>query len=187
MRVLASLGLAVSVATGLAACGRGNEDRALHYAMAKLGKPASALRVTTRTDLTGSENDFFLVTPDNGPSLVVVVPSVGAIFDAQTPDAFDRVTRTEHAAERLSQIGAERVAGWFGALGGGACPPPTLDLPHFAEVTQSPDGGVQLSYPAGIERKLGVERTCVIELGPDGALKSAHTVNASSPRAASRW
>src|SRR5262249_11707196 len=97
MRLLASLGLAVSVASGVAACGRGTEDRATQYAMAKLGKPGSALRVTTRTDLNGSENDFYLVTPDNGRSLLVVVPSAGGIFDAQAPDAFDRVSRAENA------------------------------------------------------------------------------------------
>ena len=177
----------LALAAALAACARGDEDRVRHYAMAQLGLPAPAMRITPRTELTGDDNDFFQVTADKGRSLVVVVPSVGPIFDARTAGAFDRVARAEHATERLSQLGAERVAAWFGALGGGVCPPPPLDQAHFTEVIRNPDGSVAISYPAGRERKLGVERTCVFELAPDGALKSGRTVEVSAPRAASSW
>jgi len=183
MRLTVSLALAAVIA----ACARGDDDRVARYAMAELGKPASALRIAPRTDLTGSEDDFFQVTPDKGPSIIVVVPSAGPIFDSRTAGAFDRVTRAEHAVERLSQLGPERIAAWFGALGGGKCPPPPLDQAHFADVTENPDGSVAIGYPAGIERKLGVELRCVIELGPDGSLRSGHTIENPTQRAASRW
>lgn len=183
MRLIPSLALAAA----LAACARGDDDRVTRYAMARLGKPAASLRITPRTDLTGAEHTFYLVTPDVGPSLVVVVPSVGPIFDARTADAFDRVARAEHADERLSQLGAERVAAWFGALGGGACPPPPLDQAHFAAVTHNSDGGVTIGYPAGIDRKLSVELSCIIELDGDGSLRSGRTIENPSQRAASRW
>src|SRR5215470_3796926 len=176
MRLVPSLALAAA----LAACARGDDDRVTRYAMAELGKPAASLRIAPRTELTGSDDNFYLVTPEKGPSLVVVVPSVGPIFDARTPGAFDRVARAERATERLSQLGAERVAAWFGALGGGVCPPPPLDQAHFTEVTRNPDGSVAISYPAGYERRLGVERTCVIELAADGALRSGRTVEVSA-------
>lgn len=177
----------LALAALLAACARGDDDRVTRYAMAELGKPAASLRVAPRTDLTGSEHSFYQVTPENGPSLLVVVPGVGPIFDARTAGAFDRVSRSEHATDRLFQLGAERVAAWFGALGGGACPPPPLDQAHFADVTTNPDGSVAIGYPAGVERKLGIEMKCVIVLGPDGSLRSGRTIENPSQRAASRW
>lgn len=166
----------------LGACGRNQgEERVAQHAAKVLGVPASSLRVTTQSELTGTSHDFFLATTDDGKSLVVVVPKKGEMFDARTPDAFEHVSRGEHATQRLSQLGAERVASWFAALGSNVCPLPPGDQAHFVEVTHQPDGGVQLSYAAA-------HRICVINLRPDGSLVSAKTAQALGPSAAApRW
>jgi hypothetical protein len=167
--------LAVPFLVALAACsGSSLEERAARHAAAVLGEPLSALRVTTQSDLTGERHSFHLVTRDDGPSLVVVLPAEGAPFDSTTEDAFDRVARDEGAVEHLSRIGAERVALWFAVLGGGKCPLPVSDDAHFAKVEALPDGGLRLSYPAG--RSAEMTRTCTIELDKDGGLRDAHVV-----------
>src|SRR5262249_2422402 len=90
--------------------------------------------------------------------------------------AFARVARSEDAVARLSHIGPERVAAWFGALSAGVCPPPPVDLSHFVTVLRHDESGVQLNYRA-------MQKTCTIELNPDGTLASAHSGAASGPNA----
>ncbi len=172
----------------LAACsGSSLEDRAARHAAAVLGEPVSALRVTHQSDLTTDQHSFHLVTHDGGAPLLVVVPGDGAPFDSRTEGAFERVATAEGAVENLSRLGAERVALWFATLGGGRCPMPSTDAPHFAKVERLPDGGLRLSYPAGTTPEMS--RTCTIELEPDGSLRDAHVVEqrAASSVSARSW
>jgi hypothetical protein len=183
MRFTGLLAAALVLGLALGACGRNRQEEQVAQHAAKVLKvPADSLRVTTESELTGGFHDFFLATAQDGKSLVVVAPKKGEMFDARTPDAFDRVSRGEHATERLSQLGAERVASWFAALGGGVCPLPPVDQAHFVEVSRQQDGNVQLSYAA-------LHRICVINLRADGSLASARTADALGPSAAApaRW
>jgi hypothetical protein len=160
---------------GVAACsGSSLEERAARHASAVLGEPVSELRVTHQSDLTAEHHSFHLVTRDDGPSLLVVLPEGGPAFDSRTEGAFDRVAKSEGAVENLSRIGAERVALWFATLGGGKCPMPASDDAHFATVERLPDGALRLSYPAG--KSAEMTRTCTIELEPDGTLRDAHVI-----------
>jgi len=174
--------VAVFAAAAAGCFGAGADDRVARHAAAVLGQSPGDLRITSETELTGEAHEFYLVTAPSGRSLLVVVPKKGEIFDARTPDAFSRVARAENAAARLSQLGAERVASWFAALGG-SCPPPPVDQAHFVEVTRQPEGVVQLRYVVGIDRSQGIERACVVDLAPDGSLKSSRTLEISGPRA----
>src|SRR5262249_26604420 len=123
------------------------------------------------------------VSTAKGPALVVIAPRGDALFDSKTPDAFSRVAHAEDAARRIGQLGAERVASWFAALGGGLCPPAPADQAHFATAARAPDGGVRVSYAAATAQG---RRSCIIDLAPDGALREARTVD--EPRAqSSRW
>jgi hypothetical protein len=169
----------------LVACsGEGDDGRALRFAATQLGVAASELRVTSQSDLTGARHGFYLISTASGPALVVVVPKQGPLFDSRTPDAFSRVSRAEDAARRIGQLGAERVASWFAALGGGVCPPTPADQPHFATAVRQQDGGVRVTYSAPGAQ--GLSRSCSIELAPDGALRQARVTE--EPRAqGSRW
>jgi hypothetical protein len=168
-----------------AACsGDGAEPRVAHYAAFTLGVAPSSMRITAQSDLSSDRHQFFLVNTEHAGDLIVVVAPGGAVFDSHAADAFTRVARAEDAVHRVGQLGAERVAAWFAALGGGKCPPPPTELPHFATTTPMPDGGLRVSYEAAGAH--GVRRTCVIELAPDGALAQARVVE--EPRAESpRW
>jgi hypothetical protein len=157
------------------------------HAALVLGVAPTSLRVTSQSELQGEEHDFYYVVAESGATLVVVVPRGGEPFDARTPDAFTRVARAEQSTARLSKLGAERVASWFGTLGGGVCPPPPVDQAHFATVTRREGGEVELTYPVGVDRARAVERTCVIELAADGSLKAARTMEVSAPRAGTQW
>lgn len=182
---LAGLLLAASVASAAACSHASSEDRAARHAAARFGVPAGSLRVTNQSDLTGERHDFLLVTRAGLPPLVVVVPARGEPFDGDSKGAFDRVARGEDAVRRLSRIGAERVALWFAALGGGRCPMPASDDAHFARVERLADG-VRISYPAGNTAEF--KRTCAIELAADGSLRDARLVEqkASAAGASSR-
>jgi hypothetical protein len=117
---------------------------------------------------------------------VVVPRKGGAPFDSLTPDAFERVTRAEDATRRLSQIGPERVALWFAALGGGRCPMPASDEAHFTEVERLGEGqGVRIAFPVGMTAS--AERRCVIELGTDGTLGTQRVTEKTRTGPASRW
>jgi hypothetical protein len=175
MRFLCA-GLVLAVAVGACGGSDAEQGRVARHAAAVLGIPASALRITARSDLASDRHAFYLVTPPTGASLVVVVPHDGALFDSRTPDAFTRVARAEQAVTRLSHLGAERVAAWFGALGGGACAPPPVDQAHFATVTRPDGGGAELSYHVQ-------NLTCTINLDADGALVTARQVTTSAPNA----
>jgi hypothetical protein len=177
--------LVLALALGMAACVAESEDaRVARYAELRLGVPASALRVTSQSDLTGAKHNFYLVT-GAGQRLIVIAPRSGALFDSRTGGAFSRVAHDEDAARRLGQLGAERIAGWFAALGGGVCPAPPADDAHFATVTPAQDGGVRVSYAAPSTQ--GITTTCLIELAPDGTLRQARAIE--EPRALSpvRW
>jgi len=169
-----SLATVAVLVTALAACGGDSETGGVaKRAATALGVPATSLRVTSRSDLDSEQFRFYQVTAPWGPSMIVVAPRDGALFDDRTPDAFTRVCRGENAVAHLSQIGAERVAAWFGALGGRACPPPPVDQPHFATVVHKDDGAVEIGYRSQA-------RTCFIELAADGALRGARTVTAAA-------
>ena len=160
---------------GVVACASSSlEERAARHAAAVLGEPVSELRVTLQSDLTADRHSFHLVTRDEGPSLLVVLPTDGAPFDSRSEGAFDRVARAEDAARNLSRIGAERVALWFASLGGGRCPLPLADEAKWATVDRLPDGGVRISYPAGKTEEM--TRTCTFELNADGTVRDAHLV-----------
>jgi hypothetical protein len=171
----------------LATCaGSSDEARIARHAADVLGVPAASLRVMARSDLTGEQHDFYLVTQDGGPSLTVVAPRHGPLFDGRTPDAFTRVARTEDAAARITKLGAERVSLWFAALGGGVCSGPPTEQAHFATVTHDLDGSVHLAYP--FPGGPGVEREFSIDLNRDGSLRAARAIDGSAPRAqASPW
>jgi hypothetical protein len=169
----------------LAACSQGDaEPRVTRYAVFALGVAPSAIRVTAQSELTSDRHQFFLVSAEHGGQLIVVAAPGGVLFDSRAADAFTRVARAEDAVQRIGQLGAERVASWYAALGGGRCPPPPADVPHFATTARTPEGGLRLSYEAAGAH--GVRRTCVIELAPDGALEQARVVE--EPRAERpRW
>jgi hypothetical protein len=170
-RNLASLLLALAMASAGACSGRTADERALGYAAKKLHADARSLRVTARTEMTTSRTEFFLVTRDGGAPMTVVVPDAGEPFDEHARGAFDRVARSEDTTRRLSQLGAERVALWFAALEPGTCGFPVSDRVHFvkSEVTES---GVRLRYPFPVSGNS--VRTCVIDLAQDGGLVRGH-------------
>jgi hypothetical protein len=169
----------------LAVCsGESDEARVARYATFELGLAPKELRITAQSDLTSDRHKFFLVSSGKGRDLLVVVGPGGELFDGRAADAFTHVARDEDAVARIGQLGAERVASWFAALGSSTCPPPPADLPHFATATRTPEGGLHVSYEAAGSH--GVRRTCVIELAPNGALQQARVVE--EPRAESpRW
>ncbi len=168
-----------------ACAGPGDDGRVARYAALQLGMSSSDLRVTSQSDLTGESHNFYLVTSAKGPELVVVAPRVGPFFDSRTPDAFSRVARAEDAAARVGQLGAERVASWFAALGGGVCPPPPADQAHFATATRAADGGIRVSY--GAPTAQGIQKTCVIDLAPDGGLKQARALEEPRAQSSRPW
>ena len=94
------------------------------------------------------------------------------------------MTRSEEATARLSQIGAERIALWFGGLGGKVCPMPATDQAYFAQVERLPKG-VRISYPAG--KNSAGKRTCEIELAGDGSLTSARLLEQPQTSTARAW
>jgi hypothetical protein len=172
----------------LVGCTRADpETRVARFAAQALNVPESSVRVTAQTELQGEEHDFYYAVAAAGPSLVVVVPKGGAPFDSRAAGAFDRVARSEQAAAHLSRLGSERVASWFGALGGGVCPPPPADQAHFVTVARRAGGDVELSYRVGATRGQGAQKSCTIALGPDGALRSARMLETSAPRASAAW
>jgi hypothetical protein len=177
------------------ACTRQNEEeqRARRHAAQQLGVLSAATRVTTRSEL-GTDRHRFLrvsVAGESGPELTVVVPRQGGgIFDSQTPGAFDRVARAEDTAHRSQQLGADRIAAWFGALGGGLCRDPLHTTERNATLHATDDGGIRVSYrfvtmPEGTEA--AHVRECVVHLAPDGSLRGANvesTAEGSSPQGA---
>jgi hypothetical protein len=159
------------------ACSPGSPDsRVSRHAAGRLGLESAVLRVTSQTELESPRHRFHLVSRDGVPLLLVVEPREGELFDARTPDAFDRVARAEDAAARLGQLGAERVALWFGALGGGVCPPPTSTGAHFATVERDAEDTI-IRYPAG------PGKICAVALAPDGGLRKARLEGAPGPQA----
>lgn len=139
--------------------------------------------MTSQSDLTSPGHTFQLVVADDGQTLMVVVPEKGQPFDARDYNAFDRVAVGENAARNLSRLGAERVAMWFAVLGGERCPLPASTAAKFTTVERL-DDGVRISYDAG--KNGTTERTCVIELGPDGSLRDGHVVERPTAATASR-
>lgn len=168
MRTLALLSVIAIAACG----GADSSDRARRFAADKLKTDPGSLRVTSQSDLDSERFSFHLVTSKDHAPLVVVVPHKGDPFDGETEDAFGKVTRAEDAPARLSRIGAERIALWFGALGGKRCPMPASDTAHFASV-ETLASGVRISYPVG-------ETRCEIDLGSDGSLVSSRLVEQTS-------
>lgn len=180
MKTMKTVLCAVSVAA--TSCSSGGADSSVaHHAAARLGVPADSLRVTSQSDLNGDHHTFYLVTQDHGPSLVVVVPQGGPPFDDRTEGAFDRVSRGENAAARVGQLGSEKIALWYSALGGRVCARPVGDTAHFVTVDTHGDGTVQLSYPT-----LG-EHTCIIELAADGGLRQGRTEDATIQAEVPSW
>jgi hypothetical protein len=169
----------------LAACsGDASDERARRHAAARLKADPASLRVTSQSDLDSQRHVFHLVTSDANPPLLVVIPRTGEPFDGETENAFTRVARAEEATARLSQIGAERIALWFGGLGNKVCPMPASDQAHFADVERLPSG-IRVSYPAG--KNSAGKRTCEIDLAPDGSLSSARLVEQQTSTASRSW
>lgn len=173
-------------------CAReGEEQRARRYAAEQLGVLTAATRVTTRSDLATEKHSFLRVSVLGDPDreLTVVVPHQGGgLFDSSTPGAFDRVARAENTAQRFDQLGADRIAAWFGALGGGVCRDPLLMREHNATASVTPDGGVRLSYRFAViprEGGAGGVHECILTLAPDGSLRDAN-VERSAQGSASR-
>lgn len=165
-----------ALALASAACGRDGVDRVGQHAALTLGVDHGDLRVSAQSDLTSPRNTIHLVTQDGAPVLFVVEPRGAALFDSRSPGAFDRVARDEDAANRLSILGPERVALWFGALGGGICPAPISSEAHFVTVARDARG-VTLRYAAGLNQ------TCVLSLAADGAMREARLVSNPTPEA----
>jgi hypothetical protein len=187
MRVAVVVSLIFTVgALGAAGCsslGDGADERAARHAAARLGVPASQLRVTAQTDLTSPFHTFNLVVAEDGRSLVVVQPRDGEPFDAEAEGAFERVARDEDAVKNLSRLGAERVALWFAVLGGERCPMPTSNAAKFTTVQRLSDG-VRITYDAG--KNGTIERTCLIELAADGSLREGRLVERPTAATSSR-
>jgi hypothetical protein len=149
----------------LGACGgRGGDERVAAFARAH--GAAGELRVSTDTALSTDRTHFYRVDTSDR-ELLVVVPSSGEPFDASTPDAFSRVTQAEEAGSRIAQLGADKVALWYIALGG-KCPALPEDPLHFASFTRAADGAVTVSYQVA-----DADTGCVIQLEPNGSVRQA--------------
>ena len=154
----------------LAGCAASSSDqRARRYGSQTLDVPEGALRVTERSELATPRHAFYYLTRPGLAPLTVVIPRRGEPFDQRTADAFTRVVRAEDAVNRVAELGAERIALWFAALGQSACGMPDLDEPHFARAERTGDT-LRVTYAfAGA----GGARRCVLELADDGSLRGA--------------
>lgn len=162
----------------LAACTETSEEaRVRRMAAERFGVEAGVLRVTRRTDLSTDRHRFYRVStrvaarPTGEPETVTLAVSRtdGGLL---APGSFDQLAREEDASRRIDQLGADRVAGWFGALGG-ACAPPIDDERGTATASRVDDGGVEIRYRFLVPGQTTHE--CVIQLAPDGSLRGTST------------
>jgi hypothetical protein len=121
-KIFTSLGFALAlVLMGTSGCSAPVEDNVRQHAADRLDVSEDALRVTERSDLSTPDHRFFRVTlkKDNVELVVVTNPDGKIITDARNPDAFAVLAGAEKLAERFELLGGSRVAGWYGAMGGG--------------------------------------------------------------------
>jgi hypothetical protein len=179
-RIGTSLLFAAGLAILATACSGEDADlAATRLASTRLG--ASNLRVTERSDLSTERHAVFRITERGGArQLMVAVASGGdAVLDSSTSDAFASLARAEDLGARFDQLGAKRVAGWFGSFGGGACGEPILTgLPAIRVQTRA-DGGHELRYRFA---EAGRVEECHLVLDGRGVVErvSRSSMNASS-------
>ena len=188
LSILTALGLLILASTG---SGCSDQDKyelaAARHAAARLSVDEDTLRVTQRSDLSTDRVAVFRVT-DRGTrhQLTVAVPRSGrTVLDSSMPGAFATMARTEHLGARAEELGAVRVAGWFGAFGG-VCGEPIVSKTRGIGEIALPDGRREITFQfAGPER---VEQ-CHVVLDGQGVVESATkrpveslTAEASTPR-----
>lgn len=176
MPVLTNLATALSatLVIGASACGdTAHDSAARRRAATLLHVSAAKLRITERTDLSFGDAVFLRATSRDDPRrTVTVVIGDGRVLDETMPDAFDTLATHVHAARDMEALGADRIAGWFGALGGGGvCGEPLPGDRGAAQTsaTPDPDGGQLVRYLFASD--VGGVRRCVVDLAPNGAVR----------------
>jgi hypothetical protein len=148
------------------------ESRARAHVAARLKVPSSSLRVTNQSELSTEHHAVVRVMTSDGTALVVALARRGdLVVDGTMSDAFVRLAAAEHLGTRFSVLGADRVAGWYGALGGGPCGEvlPSRGPSQSVQTTRSSDV-IVLVYPFASGRRV---EQCRVELDLSGQVRSA--------------
>lgn len=122
-----AFGLALAiVAVVTPGCGQASpETRAREHAAAQLGVDSSDIRITQRGELTTPRHLVVRASTKSGAELTIAVAREGRLLvDGRMRDGFARLVEAERAGARFDELGAERIAGWFGAFAGGLCGEP---------------------------------------------------------------
>jgi hypothetical protein len=173
-----ALAIAAFVTTG---CGGSTpESRAREHAAARLGVDADDLRITQRGELATPRHVVLRATAGSGAELTVAVARQGSlIVDGRMHDAFARLAQAERAGARFDELGAERIAGWFGAFAGGVCGEPLAESRGSLVKNEVLPDAHRLSWSyAGDARVM----RCTMVLGNDGRVRDA--VSEAQPIAA---
>lgn len=174
MLQLACLTVAGVVALRAANDSWADGPRALAHAARRTGVPTSTLHASQRTDLSTERHRFVRVTAPGDPNFEVTVVLAGdqVVLDSTTAGAFARLVADEDVLHRLPQLGAARVAGWYGALGDPRlCRPPIIDDKHRARLASGVRGPLRLVYDfVPVDEGVGMWRECTIELDDHGAV-----------------
>ena len=162
------------------------EERALEHAADRLQVPVETLRVTERSDLSTGRHAVLRVSAHGrAKQLTVAVSRKGSLLvDALDSDAFTRLAAAEHLGARFEELGGARVAGWFGALGGGRpCGEPVVaSVKDTVQVESLPDGAHRLSYRFSDGDKL---MRCRVTIAADGLVRDVFAEAAPVARSGS--
>jgi hypothetical protein len=144
------------------------QARAVRAIAARTGVPAASLRASVRSELETDRHWMVRVRGVDGSERTVAVASGSTeVLVSGEAGTLARLTRDEHAATRLGQLGGFRVASWIGVLGDGTCDVPVG--PKDVKWRRVDDGGAELRF-AFLRVDAGHARRaeCVVRLGADG-------------------
>jgi hypothetical protein len=179
-KILTSLGFALAlVVVGTSGCGQKIEDGVRQHAAGRLDVPVDELRVTERSELSTEEHRVYRVSHRKGKAelIVVTTPRGKVVTDARASDAFAVLAAAEKLAERFERLGGSRVAGWYGALGGGEVCGELVDdgRENLVSTENLADGARRVSYR--FMGKQGPKR-CQLVIAPDGKVRDVAAIDA---------
>jgi hypothetical protein len=179
-KVFTSITFALAlVVMGSSGCSSNIESGVVDHAADRLEVSAAELRVTERSELSTGEHRVFRVSQKKGGAsiLVVTTPDGRVLTDTKSANAFGVLAAAEKVAERFEFLGGARVAGWYGALGGGSvCGEVFDDGKTYGVATQNlADGARRVSY-----RFLGKNgpKRCNLVIAPDGSVRDVAAMDA---------